>query len=155
MKTGYELGLRPMLRGHLNRILEIQKSVFGESYREDMLKLHGKKNVMSYVVTRGPVIVGYTFWKYANGTVDVIELAVDPLHQREGVGRLSIAELRKIVARKNRYNQIRAFVPADDFDTLKFFAAVGFDAFAESDECVRMTWSQRGVAVRNRIEQYF
>ena len=48
MKTGYELGLRPMLRGHLNRILEIQKSVFGESYREDMLKLHGKKTYLTF-----------------------------------------------------------------------------------------------------------
>ena len=54
----------------------------------------------------------------------IYDLAVEPAHQRRGVGRALIAELRRLGAEAGIPD---AFVPADDDDThaLDFYRAIG------------------------------
>ena len=129
--------IRVMKKEDLDRIIEIDNQVLGESrpdYWETKVELAGKKSPLpSLVAEIEGKIVGFIFgeasgWEYGVpeniGWIDTI--GVDPVYQKKGIGSLLMKELINYM-KKVGVDTVYTLVNWRDWELLRYFDAIGFE----------------------------
>ncbi|MBW1997759.1 MAG: GNAT family N-acetyltransferase [Deltaproteobacteria bacterium] len=128
--------LRPMRERDLDRLVEIDTQVFGQSrpeYWELKLELMARKAPSASLVAEldgkvvGFIVGGASEWEYGVpkkvGWIDAI--GVDPEYQRRGIAKMLLTEM--VGNLKNAgVERIYTFVNWRDWRLLPFFDAMGF-----------------------------
>lgn len=131
-----EATIRMIKKEDIDRIIEIDKKVLGESrpeYWERKIEMAGKKSPLpSLVAEIEDIVVGFIFgeasgWEYGVpeniGWIDTI--GVDPVYQKKGIGQLLMKELLNYM-KKVGVDTVYTFVNWRDWELLRFFNANGF-----------------------------
>ncbi|MGE5644330.1 MAG: ribosomal protein S18-alanine N-acetyltransferase [Acidobacteriota bacterium] len=98
--------VRPFLRRHLRRVMEIERACFDrDAYPRDLfLELYGESAGLFFVARRSRRIAGYSVTCAQGPAAELVSLAVAPEHRSAGVGtallRHTIAKLRRKRVRK-------------------------------------------------------
>jgi len=123
--------VRWMIRRDFAEVLDIEKSCFGEfAWSEDeFVRALRNRNAIGQVAicSKTDAVVGYQVYELHKGKLEIINLAVDPAHFRQGVGRQLIAKLAGKL-NPSRRNRISAIVRESNLGAQLFLRAVGFQA---------------------------
>ena len=130
------LEIRPLKRGDLEAIAEIDEKVLGEKredYWERKLEMLGTKSTpTSFVAEWEGRVIGFILgdvsgWEF--GVPDTIgwidTIGIDPVHQKKGVATALTMELIRHLKGAG-VNTLYTLVSWDDWDLLQFFRSVGF-----------------------------
>ena len=121
--------MRPFLRRHLERVLEIEEACFAsDAYsREFFLELYGECGGLFYVARRARRIAGYCVCCATGMAAEVVSIAVAPEHQAYGVGR---ALLRHLLTRlrKRRIRTVALMVRVSNREAIRLYRSLGFRA---------------------------
>lgn len=130
------LNIRYMLRSDLRRVLEIENACFEFPLtRRDIIGVIRQQNGIGLVVERreiadgyvsDPVIVGYVLYELHNNRNHLLSIAVDPTHQRQGIGRAIHEEMRRKL--RLARNRIMLEVRERNLPAQLFFRAMGYRA---------------------------
>ncbi|MBW2031368.1 MAG: GNAT family N-acetyltransferase [Deltaproteobacteria bacterium] len=128
--------IRPMTGKDLQRIMEIDTRVLGQSrpeYWELKLELTGRKSPAASLVAElegkvvGFIIGDASGWEYAVprniGWIDAI--GVDPDYQRKGIAKMLLTEMVDNL-KKLGVTRVYTFVNWRDWSLLRFFDGMGF-----------------------------
>lgn len=121
------IGIRPFLRRHLERVLEIERVCFSsDAYsREFFLDLYQESAGLFFVAWRSRRIAGYCVC-CANGVAaELVSIAVAPEHRASGVGR---ALLRHMLTRlrRRRVRTLALMVRVSNDEAIRLYQRLGF-----------------------------
>lgn len=132
-----DVQIRPLKRGDLNAIIEIDKRVLGRSRSEywqmKLELLQSRSHLPSLVATINDKVVGFVLgeasgWEFGiPDTVGWIQtIGVDPAFQKKGVARKLVQEMI-VHLKKVGVSSIYILINWRDWDMLKFFDKAGFE----------------------------
>jgi ribosomal-protein-alanine N-acetyltransferase len=89
------LTIEPMRERHLDAVLAIERRLFPTPWTEGMFRQEIADNVLSRsaVAVHDGVVVGYLVAWFVHDEAHLLNVAVDPDHQRRGFGRRLVADL--------------------------------------------------------------
>ncbi len=130
--------IRPFLRRHLERVLEIERACFSsDAYpRELFLDLYRESAGLFFVARRARRIAGYCVC-CANGIkAELVSIAVAPEHRASGVGR---ALLRHMLTRlrRRRVRTLSLMVRVSNHAAIRLYHRLGFRSMGESPATMR------------------
>lgn len=108
---------------------------------------------INLVARNGDELVGFVFSSYVAGELSVLAIAVDPVSQRQGIGRWMIAELISR-AKKSGCEQIFLEVRGQNTGAQEFYRSCGFKEFGvrrgyytepRSDDAVQLVMTISGI----------
>lgn len=114
----------------MTEILNIENQCF--EYRwseEDFLKVLRERNCIGMVAEHNEMIVGYCVYLLYPSALEIINIAVDPVVQRESVGSMMVNRLKDKLALHKR-NQIFLAVRESNTPAHLFLKACGFNAYS-------------------------
>jgi [ribosomal protein S18]-alanine N-acetyltransferase len=118
--------LRWMLRRDRAEVLDIERSVFFDPWRDDdFTAALRERNVIGKVAEGGERVLGFSVYKCHPRSIEILNLAVDPNHHRRGIGAALVGGL---VGRERcgRRRTLRALVREYNLDAQLFFRSMGF-----------------------------
>lgn len=88
--------IRWMIRRDLHEVVKIERAAFPHSpWSEDEFIEHLRhRNIIGMVAEIDEKIVGYMLYELLKKRLDVLNFAVDPAHQRTGIGRTMFEKLQ-------------------------------------------------------------
>ena len=166
--------VRWMIRRDLHEVLAIESACFDFPWNEEaFIKVLRERNVIGMVVDslgkygkpKG-LILGYMIYELNKRRLDIMNFAVHPDWQGQGMGRAMVEHLQHKLSRQRR-NRLTVEVRESNLDGQLFFKAMGFQCvqvlrdYYETceDDCYVMRYNIRHVAKQwlpeNRIAQYY
>lgn len=122
----FDLRLLPMHVSHLPQVLEIEQRAYPFPWSEGIFKDCLKVGYSSWIVTNlRQEIVAYALMSMAVGEAHVLNLCVDPLMQRQGMGRYLLQYLVSI-ARAARCTIVLLEVRKSNKPAIRLYEAQGF-----------------------------
>ena len=121
--------IRAYLPAHLSRILLIEQACFAkEAYPAELFR-HYYDTCPNLFLTafRGGRLLGYSITCAHHRGAEVISIAVDPAHRRDGVGSYLLAYTINRL-RQSRCETLRLMVRATDHGAVAFYREFGFTA---------------------------
>ena len=121
--------IRWLIRRDIPQILAIERICFFEPWtEEDFVNNLRQRNIIGMVIELGEEIVGYFIYQLGRTNLTILNMAVDPNHQRAGHGTAAIEKLKtklhshryllhSIVRETNLSCQL--FLRANDFKAVK------------------------------------
>ncbi|AMV33772.1 ribosomal-protein-alanine N-acetyltransferase [Pirellula sp. SH-Sr6A] len=102
--------------------------------RQQFEKLLRERFVFGFVLYLGECVLAYSICKFSQEDTFIYRIAVDPDHQRTGVGDLLVQLIKASVKGSGRHD-VLTVVPADLLVVQLFFRSMGFNALRprESD----------------------
>lgn len=121
--------VRPYLPAHLGRILSIERACFaGEAYTGELFR-HFYEACSDLFLTafRDGRIVGYSITCARGHSAEIVSIAVDPTHQRDGAGSALLAySINRL--RRSHCQELHLMVRASDRGAIGFYRGFGFVA---------------------------
>lgn len=161
MKT-VKVQMRWFIKADMREVLEMERACFRCPWtRDDFLAVAKPSNVMFLVAEAHKQLVGYVIYELQEDSLRVLNLAVDPEWQREGVGWRMLERLKGRLAIGNR-KFILADVCEYNLDAQLFFSYCGFraigvvaDCFDDGSAAYRFRYSLSTPTTKNRLAEYF
>jgi ribosomal protein S18 acetylase RimI-like enzyme len=121
--------IRAYLPTHLRRVLLIERACFAEeAYPAELFRQYYDTYPNLFLTAfRGGRLVGYSITCSHHHGAEVISIAVDPAHRRDGVGSYLLAYTINRL-RQRHCQTLRLMVRATDHGTVAFYRAFGFTA---------------------------
>jgi [ribosomal protein S18]-alanine N-acetyltransferase len=95
MRFNDDLHIRWMIRSDMKRVIAIENWCFPHPWTEaDFIHCLRQRNCIGMVVEQCDEIVGYMIYELHKSRISILTMAVDPKHQRTGIGTAMIAKLR-------------------------------------------------------------
>lgn len=128
MKTETATQIRWLIRRDLEDVLAIERMCFPDPWTEAifMATLRGQ-NVIGRVAERNGMVVGFVIYGLSKTNLEVINLAVLPDCQRDGIGEAIISRLKAGLAQQRR-KTMEVVIRETNLDGQLFFRAMGFQA---------------------------
>ncbi len=125
---GSDATFRWMIRADFDRVMEIERQCFGEFAwsREDLFNAVSAEDVTGHVIERGGDIVGFVLVAMGEYHRTILNLAVDPLCQRQGLARWVVEREKDKVQSHVRRRYLEAAVWERNVGAQQFFRACGF-----------------------------
>lgn len=119
---------RWMIRRDFPSVLAIESASFGDPWDEDdFLEVLGKRNCIGMVAEAGEQVVGFMIYELHPGHIELGNFAVDPSHQREGIGSQMMAKLLGKLS-PGRRTAIELHVRESNLSAQLFYRSHGFKA---------------------------
>ena len=123
--------IRWMVKHDNHEVLEIERACFGDFAwsQQDFTDTLRNRNTIAMVAVceKSDAVLGYMIYALHKGKLELLNLAVDPAHFRQGIGRALIAKLTgKLTA--NRRTRVSTVVRESNLGAQLFLKAVGFRA---------------------------
>jgi ribosomal-protein-alanine N-acetyltransferase len=93
-------GLRPMLAEDLSEIMAIERRAYQYPWSEQIFRDCLKSGYSAWVYLRDGRIVAHGVMMEAAGECHILNLCVDPDHQRQGIGRRMLRHLLAVARRR-------------------------------------------------------
>jgi [ribosomal protein S18]-alanine N-acetyltransferase len=121
--------VRPFLRRHLERVLEIEEACFAsDAYsREFFLDLYHECGGLFFVARRARRIAGYCVGCATGMAAELVSIAVAPEHQACGVGRALLRHLL-IRLRRKHVRTLTLMVRVSNQEAISLYHSLGFRA---------------------------
>ena len=98
-----QLQIRWMIRRDMQEVYAIERQCFSEPWTEDeFLQQTSQRNVIGCVAEIGNEIVGYMIYELHKGNLNIINLAVKPDRQRQGIGTAMIDGMKLKLSSQRR-----------------------------------------------------
>ena len=119
--------IRWMILRDMPEVLKIEWGCFCTSWNErDFALMLKQPNTIGLVAVVDDRVAGYVVYSLHSSRIELLNLAVAPWHQREGIGTGLVAKLvAKLSAQRRRY--IQAKVRETNLAAQLFFRANGFE----------------------------
>jgi ribosomal-protein-alanine N-acetyltransferase len=119
--------IRPFLRRHLKRVLEIERACFRrDAYPRDLfLELHRECAGLFLIARRSRRIVGYSITCTSGLTSELVSIAVAPEHRAAGVGRALIRHTFTKLKRR-RIRTLALTVRVANTNAIRLYRRLGF-----------------------------
>jgi ribosomal-protein-alanine N-acetyltransferase len=123
--------IRPMRRGDIKEIIEIEKASFQDPWREDAFynELYNKDISIFLVMEVDGKVVGYGGMWVIKDEAHIVNLAIHPQYRRQGLGQ----KLMKVLfekAEKRGVQRITLEVRASNIVAQNFYKKLGFQEIA-------------------------
>lgn len=92
MKTRIE----PITPTHLEAIWQIEQQAHSHPWAKSMIDDLGSRGAFHHVLLKDEMVVGYFYAQNIVGEVTLLNLAIDPIAQGEGLGRLVMEHLLSV-----------------------------------------------------------
>jgi ribosomal-protein-alanine N-acetyltransferase len=121
--------IRAYLPAHLRRVLLIEQACFAEeAYPAELFRQYYDTYPNLFLTAfRGGRLAGYSITCAHHRGAEVISIAVDPSHRRDGVGSNLLAYTINRL-RQSRCEMLRLMVRASDYGAVAFYSKFGFTA---------------------------
>lgn len=118
--------VRWMIRRDMAEVLNIESLCFEYPWgEEDFIHSLRQKNIIGMVVEHDERVVGFMIYEIAVTRIDVLNFAVHPDFQRQGVGTVMVDKLTGKLSSQRR-NLITIFIRETNLDAQLFFRTMGF-----------------------------
>jgi len=125
-----EVFLRWLVRRDMPEVLEIERSCFAYAWtEEDFRCCLRQKNYVGMVAEHEHKIVGVMIYELHKSKLRIINLAVDPVEHRRGIGRQMIRRLVENLSQQGRRGIVLE-VCESNLNAQLFFSSQGFMATA-------------------------
>lgn len=119
---------RWMIRRDMPEVLAIEQSVFAAPWLEnDFLERLRQRNCIGMVAEHDDQIVGFMLYELHRNHLRLLEFAVHPNRQRDGVGSAMADKLKSKLSNHRRV-KIVEHVRETNLDAQRFFRSMGFKA---------------------------
>lgn len=159
--------LKYFYRCHLDQVVAIEQQCFSHPWTaEDFVRVFRPRKNMGFVYELKGKVVGYVFYELIESNIRILNIAVDPKHQRKGYGKELINELKRKLKRQNRVT-ITAEVRETNLDAQLFLKDSGlkgiqvlrnhYDEMPEDAYLMRFSLVEEAEACwspKNRISEY-
>ena len=123
-----EAPIRQMVPGDLPGVLEIEEASFtGPWTAAGFLVVMERKNVASYVYTRGKKVLAYFFFNFYESDTHIMNLAVRPGYRRQGIA-LECLRFAERLARHRRALRITLEVEESNLPAQLLYRKAGYRA---------------------------
>jgi len=124
-----ELKIESMRDEHLDAVLAIEERLFPTPWTEGMFRQEVADNALSWsvVAVLGGVVVGYLISWFVHEEVHLLNVGVDPAHQRKGIGRHLVGDLIAR-ARADRRLVVTLEVRVANDGARRLYESFGFEA---------------------------
>lgn len=155
-KTSITPHIRWMVPNDMRDVLEIENAQFEQPWSEDHFTEYlRQRNCIGLVAEYSNEILGFVLYLLENGWFEILNFAVDPAFEREGIGTAMIAKLKGkaigeglLAPEYPHRDTIRLNVGERNLDMQYFLAAQGFEArsvirdhYDNGDDAFRFEWS--------------
>jgi [ribosomal protein S18]-alanine N-acetyltransferase len=124
--------VRWMIRRDMPEMLATERKCFGDQAWPAEMFLHHlrQRNCIGMVaeVTETHQILGYSLYLVRKGALEIINLAVNPQHHRQGIGTAMMESLKSNLGLHRRRYQLSAWVGDANLGAHLFFRSQGFAA---------------------------
>jgi len=129
MKTETKVEIRWLIRRDLWRAIQIDGLMNSPAWgEEEFLKFLRQRNCIGMVAERrtlaGDTMVGFMIYELLKDKLVILRLAVDPQHQRTGVGRTMLRRLQSKLAQQCRH-EIWIDIPEENLGAQLWLRACG------------------------------
>lgn len=123
--------IRWMIRRDMAEVLCIESEIFGEHrwYEDAFVHCLRQRNCIGMVAERRDQVAGFMIYELHKNRLHILNFAVAPECQRQGVGRAMVDKLTSKLSH-NRRNRIMLEVRETNLDALLFFRSLGFHAIS-------------------------
>ena len=139
---------------HLPEILRIERACFESPWdEEDFYWYLRRKSVVGMIVEIDDQIVGYMVYSKSKSRIELHNIAVEPTHRREGIGKMLIDKpLSKL-------RTVEAVVRETNLAAQLFLRSMGFKAVTvlrkhHGEEDAYLMTCRTGYQLVNRISQF-
>lgn len=120
--------IRWMIRRDFPSVLEIEKNSFDDPWeKDDFLWYLQQRSYIGQVAERDELVVGYKIYKIGDDRMELVNLAVDPMHRLSGVGRAMLDKM-KLRLSAHRRRMLTLHIRETNLDAQLFFRSCGFRA---------------------------
>ena len=134
--------IRLMHRSDIYRVLDIESMCFEFSWTEDeILSTMSRRSRYGMVAEHEDTTLGFMFFEITKGRMNLLDFAVHPIFQRQGVGVAMVERLKSTLRNQRLGQQIMLDIRETNMDGLMFFKSQGFKAlrtlknyYEETDE---------------------
>ncbi len=118
--------LRPMLAEHLERVLEIEKSSFAEPYSREIFEDELVLDVAHIQLLQiGETIAGFVDYWLVRNEIHLINIAVDPVFRKRGMGAFLMHHLEE-VGERNKVEKIFLDVRKSNLEAIQLYEKFGY-----------------------------
>ncbi len=121
-----QIELRPMREEDVNRVMQIEVSVYPYPWTKGILRDCLRVGYDCWVAIQNDIIIGYGVLTVAAGESHLLNLAVDKKHQGQGVGKHLLQHLMDI-ARLKAAEMILLEVRPSNQSAIQLYEAIGFN----------------------------
>jgi ribosomal-protein-alanine N-acetyltransferase len=120
--TKHDVQIRWLIRRDLAEVLEIERLCFQVPWLEEhfLEVLLRERNVIGMVATRGEQIDGFMVYELHNRSLEILNFAVLPSRQRQGVGAAMVNRLKDKLSQQRR-KYLRLNLSESNLDGQLFF----------------------------------
>lgn len=117
--------IRWIISRDLPRVVEIEEWSFSEPWREDEFRHQLRRGTcVGLVATLDNVVIGFVIYDLIKSSIDIINMAVDPMFRRRGCGRALIDRLvSKLMPQRRR--RLTVTVRERNISAAMFFRGCG------------------------------
>lgn len=126
MGKGVDVSIRWLIRRDMPEVLRIERESFEFPWTdEDFVGCLRQRNCIGMVCEWEHEIVGFMVYELHKSAFRILNLAVDPMLRRVGIGRQMIERLRDKLSQQRR-SEMQTEVRERNIDAQRFFKAMGF-----------------------------
>lgn len=119
-----------MIRRDMPAVMEIENAVFEYPWcEEEFIRVRRQRNCIGMVIESSDHVVGFMIYELHKNRLHVLNFAVDPMFQRQGVGLAMVNKLATKLSYERR-NRIMLEVRETNVAAQLFFKACGFKAIS-------------------------
>lgn len=127
--------IRWMIRRDMEAVLAIERVCFAPPRTEEaLIDLLKNRAVIGMVIERGEQVRGFMIYELHKCRMHLLDFAVDPEHQRQGLGRQMLFKLKDKLSPCRRTG-LSAIVPESNLPAQLFFQAQGFRCIGIKPGC--------------------
>lgn len=95
-----DLNLKPLASQHLGAVWAIESGAHSHPWKRSMIDDLNSRGAMHYGLFDGEVLCGYFYAQDIVGEVTLLNIAIDPLRQGQGLGRTLMEEFIELATQK-------------------------------------------------------
>lgn len=120
--------IRWMTRSDLDDVMDIERRSFPHPWTlDDFMVTLKLRNVIGKIIERDEITLGYVIYAMHRGYLEIINLAIDPVFRRDGLGTQLINDLHLRLSLTKR-QRLTAIVHEPNLSAQLFFREHGFNA---------------------------
>lgn len=129
MKTIENVHMRWMIRRDMEAVLSIERECFSSPWSErEFVRYLRQRNTIGMVAEYQDEVAGFMVYELQRNALDLVNIAVDPWYQRQGVGSLMVNKLKGKLSKDRRVLMLTK-VRESNLAAQLFFRASGFECF--------------------------